>query len=143
MSTTPDPTAAPDPLVRLMEHVAKLKGLQYWILHMTPTEKWASPTPGEVPDPATISAFADHLDWLAEQERNGTLFLSGTVDQEHGVGPGMAIIRAASRVEAEAIAATEPFHQLGLRANTIKSWTVNEGSVKLSINLFENTIEMS
>jgi uncharacterized protein YciI len=133
-----------DPFPRLIEHMGKLKGLSFWILQMTPTDNWPPPPePGSAPDPAMIAHFVEHLDWLQQQERDGVLLLSGTVDQEYGIGPGMAIIRAGSREAAVAIAESEPFHRLGLRANTIKSWTVNEGSVTVTIKLFDNTIALT
>jgi hypothetical protein len=84
-----------------------------------------------------------HLDWLIEQERNGTLFLSGRLaDETEWDGSGVAIIRAESRAAAEAIAAGEPFHQLGLRKNTVKGWQLNEGNVTLRMKLFDNTFEI-
>jgi uncharacterized protein YciI len=121
--------------------MARLKGVGLWALFMTPTETWpAPPDPGSLPAPEMIQRFVEHLDWLEAQERAGVLVLSGTLDQELGIGPGMAIIRASSREEAEAIAETEPFHRYGIRQNTVRSWTVNEGSLTVTVKLFTNEI---
>jgi uncharacterized protein YciI len=126
---------------RLGSHMAKLKGIRFWALTMTPTDTWPPPpAPGEAPDPVMLERFVEHIDWLEAQEKANVIVLSGTLDQEHGIGPGMAIIRAASREEAEQVAISEPFHQHGLRHNTIRSWTVNEGSFTVSVKLFGNEI---
>jgi uncharacterized protein len=98
------------------------------------------PAPGDLPDLVMMQRFVEHLDWLEAQEQANVLVLSGTIDQEFGIGPGMAIIRAESREAAEQLAATEPFHRHGLRHNTIRSWTVNEGSFTVSVKLFGNQI---
>ncbi len=128
-------------MTRLGSHVSKLKGIPLWMLNMTPTETWPQPPAnGEMPDVETLQHFVEHIDWLEAQEKANVLVLSGTVDEEYGLGPGMAIIRAGSRAEAEAIAVTEPFHQLGWRHNTIRSWKVNEGSLTVSVKLFSNEV---
>ncbi len=133
---TPEETMA-----KLGSHMAKLKGVKLWLLNMTPTAAWPPPpAPGEMPDVAILERFVEHLDWLEAQEKAGAIVLSGTVDEEYGIGPGMSILRAASREEAERIAATEPFARHGLRTNTIRSWTVNEGSITLTVKLFTNEI---
>jgi uncharacterized protein YciI len=133
---TPD-----EAMARLGAHVARLKGVQLWALFMTPTDAWPSPpSPDAPPDPVMVERFVEHLDWLEEQEKAGVIVLSGTLDQELGIGPGMSIIRAPSREAAEEIAASEPFHRHGLRANTIRSWTVNEGSLTVTVKLFSNEI---
>ncbi len=130
-----------DPMTRLITQMGKLKGSALWTLDMNPTDSWPPPPPpGEVPDPVMIERFVEHLDWLQEQEESGVLVLSGTINQEYGIGPGMAIIRASSREAAQAIADSEPFHRYGIRNNTVRSWTVNEGSITLKVNLFSNEI---
>jgi uncharacterized protein YciI len=133
-----------DVLERLGAHMARLKGLQLWTLDMNPTESWPPPpAPGELADPTMLERFVEHLDWLEAHERDHVLVLSGTIDQDRGIGPGMAIIRAASRADAERIAESEPFHRHGLRRNTVRMWTVNEGSLTITVKLFGNTISLS
>lgn len=131
-----------DVMSRLGSQMAKLKGIRLWTLEMVPTDAWpAPPGDGGLPDPIMLQRFVEHIDWLEAQEQANVLVLSGTLDQEYGIGPGMAIIRAESRESAEQIAASEPFHRHGLRHNTIRSWTVNEGSFTVSVKLFSNEIE--
>ncbi len=126
---------------RLGSQMERLKGIRLWALDMTPTDAWpAAPAAGEPPDPTMLERFVEHIDWLDEQEQAHVLVLSGTIDEEFGIGPGLAVIRAASREDAERIAASEPFHRHGLRRNTIRSWTVNEGSFTVSVKLFGNQI---
>jgi uncharacterized protein YciI len=128
-------------MTRLGAHMGKLKGVPLWALMMTPTQSWPKPPePGEMPDIEILERFVEHLDWLEAQEQADVLVLSGTLDEEYGIGPGMAIIRASSREEAEAIAASEPFHRHGLRHNTIRSWKVNEGSLTVTVKLFSNEV---
>jgi uncharacterized protein YciI len=136
------PEASPDELLqRLGDRMARLKGVSLWLVHMTPTDAWPPPpAPGDPLDMVMVERFVEHLDWLERLERDGVLVLSGTVDQELGIGPGLAIIRAESRRAAEEIAESEPFHRQGLRANTVRSWTVNEGSITLTVKLFTNEV---
>lgn len=118
----------------------RLKGVPLWLLEMTPTDAW--PAPGDPPTADVMQHFVDHIRWLEAREADGSLFLSGTIDQERGIGPGLAVLNVATRDEAERLAGSEPFARAGLRTNTIRSWTVNEGSVTLRIDLFANTIQI-
>jgi len=84
-----------------------------------------------------------HLDWLEQREADGTLLLSGPVDQDLGLGRGLIVLRAASRAAAEAIVADEPMARAGYRNNTVRSWTVNEGSITVRVDLMANSIRLS
>ena len=88
------------------------------------------------------SLLLSHLKWLEQKETEGVIVLAGPVDMEHGLGPGIAAIRADSREEAEAIAASEPFVNAGYRANTVNAWNANEGSLTLRVDLFANRITL-
>jgi uncharacterized protein YciI len=100
-------------------------------------------TPAIDPRPVIGPYLEAHLDWLIEQENNGTLFLSGAAaDETEWDGSGVAIIRAKSRAAAEAIAVTEPLHIAGLRKNTVRGWQLNEGNVNIRLKLFDNTFEI-
>jgi uncharacterized protein YciI len=131
---TDQPRSAGDELVELLP---KLKGRQLWVLDMTPTERW--PAPGSAPTEEMMQLFVDHIRWLEQHESTGALFLSGTINQQDGIGPGMAVLNVATRDDAEALAGTEPFGLAGLRTNTIRAWTVNEGSMTFTIKLFANS----
>ena len=45
------------------------------------------------------------------------------------VPPGIAILRVASRAEADEIAHNEPFRKMGCRHNDVMAWTVKFGSL--------------
>lgn len=130
-----------DPIEQLGALLPRLKGIALWLLDMTPTDQW--PAPDDPPTEAMMQRFVDHIHWLEAREADGTLFLSGPVDQEHGIGPGLAILNVASRTEAEQLAADEPFARAGLRTNTVRSWTINEGSITLTLKLFGNSIAIA
>lgn len=117
----------------LEELMAQLRGVQLYMVRMEPVSVPEDPIAYLMP------FLREHILWLRDRERDGSLFLSGASRDEVGWdGSGVAILRASSRAEAERIAQTEPFHREGLRRNTVHGWLLNEGSVRLSLNLFEN-----
>ena len=82
----------------------------------------------------------DHILWLRDHEVDGSLFLSGANRDEVGWdGGGLAFLRAPSRAIATQIAESEPFHRAGLRRNTVTGWLLNEGNLRVSLNLFSDT----
>jgi uncharacterized protein YciI len=129
MTDTDDPT--------LEELMGKLRAVQLYMVRMDPVE---------VPDDpiAYLTPFLrEHILWLRARERDGSLFLSGANRDEVGWdGSGVAILRAASRAEAELIAASEPFHREGLRKNTVHGWLLNEGQVRVSLSLFDDSFSL-
>lgn len=61
----------------------------------------------------------EHMDWLLEQHRVGTLLFSGpTPDKSYGI----YVMVASSLQEAEEIAATDPHHVYGERTMTVLEW---------------------
>ncbi len=72
--------------------------------------------------------LAEHLRYVFDLEDQDLLLAAGPLDRDAG-GPmdGIAIIRADSRDQAEAIAANEPLHKAGWRINTVRSWELNRG----------------
>ncbi|TCC53360.1 hypothetical protein E0H75_06535 [Kribbella capetownensis] len=115
----------------------RLRGIQLYMVRMDMV--------AETDDPmATLMPYLrEHILWLRDQERAGTLFLSGANRDEAGWdGSGTAIVRAGSRAEAVAVAETEPFHVAGVRRNTVHGWLLNEGNVKLSFRLFDDEYEI-
>ena len=121
----------------LEELMSKLRGVQLYMVRMEPVE---------VPDdPITylMPFLREHILWLRDRERDGSLFLSGANrDEVSWDGSGVAILRAASRAEAERIAASEPFHREGLRKNTVHGWLLNEGQVRVSLSLFDDSYSL-
>jgi hypothetical protein len=77
-----------------------------------------------------------HLEYLHSLETTGVLFGAGplfTDDGQYFTGDGLIIIRARSIVEAQEIAAADPFHQNQIRQYQIRPWLLNEGSIDLTV----------
>ena len=127
----------PSPAPSLEQLQSQARRLAFFLIEMTPTDAWAPASAAR-----RKALLREHLLWQAEQEREGRLLLAGPVDHDLTEGHGLAVIRARSREEAEQLAATEPFVREGLRANTVRSWTVNEGSITVSIQLFNGQAEL-
>jgi uncharacterized protein len=127
--TSPEEPFDQDP--SLEELMGQLRGVQFYMMRMDmilPTD-----------DPMTTLTphLREHILWLRNQERSGVLFLSGANRDEVGWdGSGVAILRAGSREDATAIAESEPFHREGVRQNTVHGWLLNEGNIRLSVQLF-------
>jgi uncharacterized protein YciI len=65
--------------------------------------------------------YEEHRQWLDDQHRSGRLMFSGpTSDLSHGI----YIMLAASRSEAEQIAAQDPHHVRGIRTMEVLEWDV-------------------
>ncbi len=117
----------------------KLLRKQYYAIFMTP------PEPMDDPIAALGPTLKDHLEWLAELEARGILFASGPFRDETGawVGDGMALVRADSLADAQALAESEPFHKVGLRRNQVRSWQLNEGSITLTVRCMDGGFELA
>jgi uncharacterized protein YciI len=85
----------------------------------------------------------EHLLWLDGLERTGRLVISGPVDLDRWEGRGLSVLRGDSRGDVEALAATEPFARAGLRTNTVHAWNVNEGHLRVTVDLFSDHVELS
>lgn len=117
-------------------------GLQLYLLNMTAIEPFDDPMKAYFEDHR--DAFDAHLDWLRRIEADGTMFASGVLKDETGWdGSGMAIIRAASHNDAVRIAEAEPFHQAGVRKNTIQGWVMNEANFQFTLKLMNQEIEVT
>jgi uncharacterized protein YciI len=78
-----------------------------------------------------------HLEFQEKLEREGIMFAAGphwTDDEERWDGEGMVVIRAASLVEAQAIAAEDPMHKSGARTYRVRPWLVNEGRLTVELD---------
>lgn len=79
-----------------------------------------------------------HLEYLAELERSGELFMAGPLmNEDHTTwsGDGMLVYNAASHERAAEIAAKDPLHVSGVRAYTIRPWLLNDGSLSINVSL--------
>lgn len=81
--------------------------------------------------------LADHLVYMIELERQGSLFASGPFTDEagHRAGHGMTIVRAHSFDAARMIAEADPFFINRLRTFEVKHWTVVEGRITVSVDI--------
>jgi uncharacterized protein YciI len=82
-----------------------------------------------------------HLRWMVDAEKRGQVFLSGPIAKREGGTPleGLTIIRAANLAEAEALAETDPFVQLGAVGYEMREWTANEGAISVTMTLSDST----
>lgn len=117
----------------------KLLRKQYYAIFMTPPEPMGDPISALGP------TLKDHLEWLADLEAGGVLFASGPFRDEAGawVGDGMALVRAGSLAEAQALAESEPFHKAGLRRNKVRGWQLNEGSITLTVRCMDGAFDLA
>lgn len=102
-------------------------GQRFYVIIAEPTEQAG----------ARSIATDAHLAFLAELEAEGTLFLAGPFVGEDGAssGGGLFIVRCQSRVEAEAVAARDPYNAGGYRRARVMPWRLDQGSFDLGISL--------
>ncbi len=86
-----------------------------------------------------------HLEYMIGLEKKGVLFASGpfTVPSGQPVGDGLTIVRAASADEARAIAEVDPFVVNKLRTFEVREWTVMEGSLGITINFSDQSLQIA
>lgn len=94
------------------------------------------------PEEAIWEHLADHLRYMLELEEQGILFGSGPFIADTGRpdGKGMTIVRAASREEAAGIAEKDPLYLSGFRDYEILEWRLMEGSLRLKLDLSNQTV---
>ncbi len=136
MQIDPGQPASEATMAVVFEALARGRHWGLWIVETAPTPTWPDLSQGF--SERFAQALRAHLDWLEQLEANGTLLLSGPVDQDLGLGRGLTVLRAGSRDNAEAIVADEPMARAGYRSNTVSSWTVNEGSITVRVDLMAN-----
>lgn len=85
-----------------------------------------------------------HLERQVELEKQGILFAAGPMEPQDSEKPrtGMIIIRAASFEEAHEIAMADPFHAAGLREFDLWNWSMNEGSISVTINYSDQSAQV-
>ena len=117
----------------------KLLRKQFYAIFMEP------PAPFDDPIKAFGDTLRDHLGFLNDLEKRGILFASGPFRDETTPwgGDGMALIRASSLEEAEAIAAEEPFQKAGIRSNRVRPWQLNEGGFSINVRFMDNEFELA
>ena len=87
-----------------------------------------------------------HLDYQVELQDAGIMFGAGPLQEEGAPSfppvAGMIIVRAASFDEARAIADADPMHSSGARTYTLRKWTMNEGSLDLTVKFSGQSVEI-
>ncbi len=87
------------------------------------------------------TTLREHLEFMIALEKRGILFASGPLSGNPG--DGLTILRAVSIEEARAIAEEDPFVIKGLRTFDLREWTMMEGSIGLTINCSDRSVELS
>lgn len=114
-------------------------GLDLWVSVATATAAVAE-------DPMAFTThLPPHLRWMIGLEEEGVLFASGPLLEDDGTaqGDGMTILRAASREEAETIAAADPLVRAGLRTVVVRRWRIMEGGISVSLSFAHGRYELS
>ena len=83
-----------------------------------------------------LPLLPDHLHYMIDLEKRGTLFASGPflAGKDLLPGTGMTILRAGSLEEAEAIAGEDPLNKSGMRTFVVRTWQLNEGCFTVTVN---------
>lgn len=87
-----------------------------------------------------------HLDYQVMLQEQGIMFGAGPLQEEGAPSfppvAGMIIVRASSFDEARAIADADPMHSSGARTYTLRKWTLNEGSLDVTLKLSGQEFEL-
>ena len=102
-------------------------------------------TKAVAPREKILELLPKHLERQVELEKQGILFAAGPMEPEDETKPrtGMIIVRADSFKHANEIAMGDPFHAQGLREFEIWNWSMNEGSINVTINYSDQTAQIS
>ncbi|OYD73805.1 YciI family protein [Paraburkholderia hospita] len=99
----------------------------------------------DVEDPQVLEPHLnDHLDYMIGLEKRGLLFGSGPFKNSRGhlTGGGLTIVRAPTFEDARRLAEQDPFVKNGLRTFDVRSWTLSEGSLTLTINFSDQSVKV-
>ncbi len=120
---------------RVAELMRKMLRKKLYVLISTP-----------VVQPEKLKPFLmAHLEYMVGLERRGLVFASGPLADGEGPpsGHGLTVLRAKSFAEARALAEADPFFINGLRTFELKEWTIMEGTLGLSVNLSDQSVEVT
>jgi len=94
--------------------------------------------------PEIAARLHEHLQGQIALEREGIMFGAGPLQDEDKDKPtcGMWIVRAKSFAEAHAIVDRDIFHKSGLRTYKLYRWSMNEGSLTLTVNFSDQTVKI-
>lgn len=96
-------------------------------------------------DPGLAEKLREHILGQIDLERRNVLFGAGPLQDEEKDRPtkGMFIIRATSFAEARVILDQDVFHKAGLRSYKLFRWSLNEGSINVTINYSDQTVKIA
>lgn len=86
----------------------------------------------------------DHLLYQIKLEKDGIMYGAGPAVAPGASEPsfGLIVIRAKDEADARRIADADPMHKEGVRAYELYQWTVNEGSIRLTVNFSDQTFKL-
>jgi hypothetical protein len=121
-----------------MEQIqARMGRVQLFAIFMRPTERY------DVTTPEGQELMRQHLQFQLDLEDRGISLAAGPLDLQTPTpvgrpkptvpdpvvdASGMYFVAAASREDAESIAASEPFERAGWRTHQLCAWMLNEGA---------------
>jgi uncharacterized protein YciI len=102
-------------------------------------------TPLEDGQEQLLAHLPAHLEYMIANEKQGLLFASGPLSEQDGSqkGRGLTVLRAASREDAEKIAAQDPFVVHRVRTFEVREWTVMEGSFGVTVNFSDQSMKIA
>lgn len=111
-----------------------LEGLLHKELYIAITEPLSGP--------GLADKLHEHILGQIDLERRKVLFGAGPLQDEGKDRPtrGMFIIRASSFAEARSILDQDVFHKAGLRTYQLFRWSLNEGSITVTVNYSDQTV---
>lgn len=120
---------------RIKELTAKMLRKKLFVVLSTPKAG-----PDEIA--ATLPA---HLEYMIGLEKAGVLFASGPFSDSDGKsrGHGMTILRTATMDEARKVAEADPFVINGLRTFEVREWTLMEGSLGITVNFSDQSVQVT
>ena len=115
-----------------------LDGLLHKQLYIAITDPLTSP------EIVASGKLRDHILFQIELEKKNVLFGAGPLQDESKDKPtrGMFVLRASSFEEARSILDQEVFHKSGLRKYKLYRWSMNEGSINVTINYSDQTAKI-
>ena len=123
------------------ENVKPLESLLEGLLHKELYIAITEPLSG----PGLAEKLHEHILGQIDLERRHVLFGAGPLQDEGAERPtrGMFIIRATSFADARRILDQDVFHRAGLRQYKLQRWSLNEGSITLTVNYSDQTAKIS
>jgi uncharacterized protein len=114
-------------------------GVALYVVLGAPTERWA----GTAEDELALT-IRRHMVWMLDLERTGALFAGGPLDVrvDAWADSGLYVLRSGSLADAAALAARDPLVVAGLRTPSVRSWTVNQGCLSLTVRLFDHSARL-